>query len=137
MIEYLIKEDFLLINAETIAEHGGHFLHPINLLNASSLDFLLEAVQSVLFGEPLYPELWDKAGLYMYSVINNHIFNDGNKRTGLEAAIIFLRLNGYRLDRNLTHDEIYHFTIRLASGEFTLKEVQEWFRVNIVSVDKE
>ncbi|MBK8347853.1 MAG: Fic family protein [Saprospiraceae bacterium] len=41
-----------------------------------------------MFGE-LYPTLSEKAGLYMYNIISNHIFQDGNKRTGLEAGIVF------------------------------------------------
>jgi death-on-curing protein len=68
----------------------------------------------------------------MHSIISNHVFNDGNKRTGLESAIIFLRLNGHRLDYDLTHDEIYNITIRVASGELSLKETQEWFKANII-----
>jgi death-on-curing family protein len=37
----------------------------------------------------------------MYNIIANHIFQDGNKRTGLEAAIVFLRINGLNISQNL------------------------------------
>lgn len=40
------------------------------------------------------PSVSDKAGLYMFNIISNHIFSDGNKRTGLEAALLFVDLDG-------------------------------------------
>lgn len=54
-MEYLLKEDFTLINQMTIERHGGNFVPPSNFLNESALDYLLEAVQSQVFGQPLYP----------------------------------------------------------------------------------
>jgi death on curing protein len=85
-----------------------------------------------MFDEPLYPKLSDKAGLYMYNIIANHVFSDGNKRTGLEAAILFLDLNGYRISKELPKHEVYNFTIKVASGESNLQECQTWFGLNIV-----
>lgn len=66
------------------------------------------------------------------SIVTNHIFQDGNKRTGLIASLLFLSLNGYHLKPDLSHDEIYNFTMRVASGELTLKETQEWFEAYII-----
>ncbi len=77
----------------TVEQHGGNFVPPDNFLNEEPLDYLLEAVESRIYGNPLYPELHQKAGVYMFNIIGNHIFQDGNKRTGLEAALLFLELN--------------------------------------------
>lgn len=110
MTVYLDKEDITYINEQTVATHGGNFMPPNNFLHEENLDYLLEAVQAEMFGEPLYPTISDKAAVYCYNIICNHIFSDGNKRTGLEASIAFLKLNGYRLRKDLPLDEL-NFTI--------------------------
>lgn len=75
----LTKEDIILINQRTIVKHGGNFVPPFNLLNPSSLDYLVEAVNVSIFGQPMYPSLSDKAAYYMHSIIANHVFQYGNK----------------------------------------------------------
>jgi death-on-curing protein len=122
----------IAINKKTILSHGGNFIEPYNYLNEQNLDYLLEIVHAEMFGEPLYPKLSDKAGLYMYNIIANHIFQDGNKRTGLEAAIVFLRINGFNISPNLHLNDLYDFTIKVASGESSLEECQQWFDINMV-----
>jgi len=146
-MKYLIREDILLINKNTISRHGGFFIPPSNFKNEGALDFLLEAVQSKMFGEEMYPTISDKAGLYIYNVNGNHIFQDGNKRTGLEAALLFLKLNGYKLKKELNKIEINdkvvpksggnrsdileEFTLEVASSKLILKETQQWFKENV------
>jgi len=117
-------------------------------LHEDALDYLLEAVQSEMFGEEMYPLISDKAGLYMFNIVCNHIFQDGNKRTGLDAAITFLILNGYRLKKDLNkvnvngkiipekgssrNKVLEEFTLEVASGKLTLEEAQHWFKENIM-----
>jgi death on curing protein len=120
------------INKATIDAHGGNFLPPNNYLHEENLDYLLEAVHFEMFGQPLYPNLSDKVGLYMHSIICNHIYQDGNKRTGLEAAILFLRMNGKNISNLVSKSELFNFTMQVASGELSIKEVQAWFEENIV-----
>ncbi|MBC8153385.1 MAG: type II toxin-antitoxin system death-on-curing family toxin [Bacteroidetes bacterium] len=76
--------------------------------------------------------MYQKAELYFFSIICNHIFQDGNKRTGLEAALLFLQLNGYDLvvDDNL----LTNFTLSVASGEQSLEQVQAWFEAHITTL---
>lgn len=131
-MKYLTKLMLTVINKKTIELHGGNFIEPNNYLNETNLDYLLEIVKSEMFGVPLYPKLSDKAGVYMYNVIANHIFQDGNKRTGLEASIVFLRINGFNISPTLSFDDIYNFTIKVASGESSLEECQVWFESNSV-----
>jgi death-on-curing protein len=129
---YLDKEDIILINKETVEAHGGNYMPPSNFLHESNLDYLLEAVQAEMFGQPLYPDITDKASVYCYNIICNHIFTDGNKRTGLEAGIAFLKLNNMRLRKNLPLMELQDFIIKIASGESSLEECRTWFADNSV-----
>jgi len=131
-MRYLTRNEIIFVNKRTVNVHGGQYILPYNLLNEGPLEYLIEIVSAELFGAPVYPKLSDKAGLYMYNIIANHIFSDGNKRTGLEAAILFLDLNGYRINKNLLKEYVYDFTIKVASGLSNLEECQAWFEAHIV-----
>ena len=149
-MEYLKKEDIILINRMTIGRHGGNFVPPFNFLNQDTIDYLVEAVEGELFGVQIYPKLSDKTRLYMYNIVSGHAFQDGNKRTGLGAALLFLKLNGCQLKESLTSIEfegkqiprkgktsseiLFHFTTEMASGEIILKEAQMWFEKNIKTI---
>ncbi len=145
----LFKKSIIAINRRTIAEHGGNFVPPNNFLHEEGLDYTVEAINESLFGEPMYPSLGDKAAFYMYQIITGHVFQDGNKRTGLEAALTFLQLNNADLQDYLTpiegdndcliptngesSDEILeNFTLEMASGKITLDEARLWFKENVV-----
>jgi death-on-curing protein len=151
-MEYLRFEDFILINRLTVERHGGNFTPPKNLLKEESLRYLVEAVEGRIFGQEMYPEIHEKAGFYLFSVNSNHVFQDGNKRTGLEAALLFLRLNGFRLRDDLvrvsfelkevpssgetSNQILYNFVIETASGKLSLEECGLWFKANIEVIRK-
>lgn len=132
-MRYLTKKEIIFVNERTVKIHGGQYLKPFNFLNEGPLDYLVDIVSADLFGAPIYPKISDKAGVYMFNLITNHIFQDGNKRTGLEIAILFLDMNGYRIDKKLPKDSIYDFTIKVASGLSTLEECQSWFETHMVT----
>ncbi|MBB5282068.1 death-on-curing protein [Rhabdobacter roseus] len=128
----MTKSQVIRINKATIEIHGGNFVPPHNFLHEENLDYLLEAVQAELFGEPLYPSIADKATLYCYNIIGNHIFTDGNKRTGLGAALQFLNLNKYDLTTNVTNAYLTNFILQVASGQSSLEECRAWFALHVV-----
>ena len=148
MIRYLNRRAFVTINRHTVALHGGNYVPPENLLHGEALDYLVETVQATMFGQPLYPSLADKAALYMFNVISNHIFQDGNKRTGLEAAQLFLRANGSGFSDKLVaiehegqlipegtetiDDHLIAFTLAVAAAEVPLAACQQWFAANLI-----
>lgn len=133
-MKYLSKEQVVFINEATVDIHGGNFIPPSNFLHEENLDYLLEVVQADMFGKPLYPTVADKAAVYCYNIICNHIFSDGNKRTGLGAAIQFLYLNNHDISNGITNEILTNFIIKIASGESNLEECREWFRVNTVQL---
>jgi len=138
---YLHFEDILLINKMSTEQHGGNYIPPHNFLHEDSLHYVLESVSGEMFGAPLYPTIADKAAVYMFSIISNHVFQDGNKRTGLEAALLFLKLNGYKLSTKdktqsqgltpIKPDELYNFTIEVAAGQHDLDAVRSWFAQHV------
>lgn len=90
-MKYLSSEDILrlhnLVVNETVGAHGVRDHHVIKSLEGQP--------QQAVFGKELYPTIFDKAAVYAHRIIVNHPFLDGNKRTGMIAAIVFLEDNGY------------------------------------------
>lgn len=131
---YLDKEDIVFINYKTIEVHGGSFTPPYNILKEQPLDYVVDIVKAEMFGASIYPLISDKAAVYFFTITCGHIFGDGNKRTGVEAALSFLKLNGWRLRIDLPHSELFNFVIKVASGESSLEECREWFKENIMAM---
>ena len=121
-------------------------------MNESPLDYLVDIIDAEMFGKQLYPKVYDKAALYMYNIISNHIFQDGNKRTGLESALLFIKLNDFQLQEALekitiedirfvpaegssTTEILIAFTLEIASGSLTLENCREWFAQNIEKIE--
>ena len=77
----------------------------------------------------LYPEPVDKAAAILESIISNHPFVDGNKRTAYVMARLFLRANN--LDIKATQDEKYEFVISAARGEIRFDQIKEWLTIHI------
>ena len=152
MVDYLSKNDLIKINRKTIKLHGGNFLPPGNFHNEIAADSLLESVPSEMFGEPLYPTIAEKASLYFFNIISYHVFSDGNKRTGLQAARTFVRLNDWTFKEPLSRvvindqegtrtipskgdksaDILFQITIETASSHYSLDEIKAWFTENIL-----
>lgn len=129
MITYLSYDQIIRLNQRTVEVHGGNFVPPHNLLHQDSLLYLLEAVEAVMFGQQMYPTIPDKAGLYMHSIISNHVFQDGNKRTGLGTALVFCQINNWEV----VSDDLFDFTIAVASGKHDLESVRAWFTGHTVA----
>jgi death-on-curing protein len=70
----------------------------------------------------------------MDSLIRNHPFLDGNKRTGITAAALFLRINGYWL--NATNTELEIFAQDVTQSRLTLVEIASWLETHAVPAGK-
>lgn len=111
--------DFLRDHARLISRTGG---------TAGVRDQgLLESA----LGRPRHKHAYEGADLaactaaYLYGIVMNHPFHDGNKRAGLLAAIEFLARNGHRLDADSS--DVLRIVIRVASGEFDESDLTDWF----------
>jgi death-on-curing protein len=77
-------------------------------------------------GQSLHEDLFDMAAAYLFHIVSNHPFIDGNKRTGSASAIIFLELNGVEIEAD--EDGLVAITIAVASGTAGKIEVAAFFR---------
>jgi death-on-curing protein len=79
-----------------------------------------------VFGEDAYPDLETKAAALLESLVRNHALIDGNKRLGWLAVVLFLALNGRRLD--VDDDEAYDLVIGVAEGRHDVAGIVEILR---------
>jgi death-on-curing protein len=120
-MKYLTAEQVLFIHARLIAETGGEH----GVLNLGLLQSAVARPQATFDGRDLYPELFSKAAALLESLIGNHAFVDGNKRTAITAVGLFLRLNGYRLTGS--NQELESFTLQCARHLVSLDQMILWF----------
>ena len=122
MTRYLTVPQILFLHARLIEETGGsQGLRDLGLLESATA-----RPQATFSGQELYPDLFAKAAALMDSIVNNHPFLDGNKRTGIAAAGLFLQQNGHRL--TTTQAELEAFTLRVASSSVDIAEIVTWFQ---------
>jgi len=129
-VEYLTIEEVLLLHARLIQRTGGSG----GVRDMDLLDSALARPQATFGGEELYPSLWNKAAALMHSLVKNHPFVDGNKRTALTAAGLFLGLNGYALAAS--NEEVLDFTQRAAVSEIDLESMAVWLENHCRAIDK-
>lgn len=123
-MRYLTAEQVLFLHARLVAETGGS--HGVR-----DLGLLLSAIgrpQASFDDQDLYPDLFTKAGVLMDSLVRNHPFVDGNKRTGIAVAALFLRINGYRLDAG--NVKLEKFTLETARSQHTTDEIAAWLQAH-------
>jgi death-on-curing protein len=122
-IAYLSAQQICEINRRMCLEFGGLWEPPDNLRVSGALDFTLEQMQGSVFGKTLAPTLIDKAAALGHSIIARHIFNDANKRTGLQAVWEFLGANGITLNLDSSAEDI---ALRVADGSAGFDDLRRW-----------
>jgi death-on-curing protein len=119
---WLTRQEVLQVHEEMINRFGGSH----GILNEGMVDSALDrARHSEIYGHDPFPTIVHKAGSIMHDILVYHPFADGQKRTGLSSAFIFLGLNGYSMWSRDPADEV-HFAIRVAKREFDVEEISKW-----------
>ena len=96
----------------------------IGIRDFGALESALAQPYMTFGGNELYPSLAEKASALGFSLIQNHPFADGNKRTGHAAMAMFLAINGYKIDASI--DEQTEIILSLAAGKFSRDEFTTW-----------
>ena len=129
MILHLSLDQVLQIHELQIEKFGG----AAGLRDPGALESAVARPAMTFGGEDLYPDVPSKTAALMHSLVMNHAFVDGNKRIGVTAAELFIRLNGYRLDAS--NPELEELTMTVAKGELDAEALAIWFRQRISRED--
>ena len=106
---YLTAEQIELIHAGVLAKSGGLF----GTRERGVLAGLESSPRQSVFGKELHPTLFHKAAAYIRTIIIQHPFLDGNKRTGMMSGFTFLEVNGYRI--TASDDEVFDLALVIAT----------------------
>jgi len=87
-----------------------------------------------VFGKELYPTIFLKAAVYIRNILMNRPFIDGNKRTGMTSATVFLEDNGYIIV--VKEGEIEYFALQVVSKRLDLGEIANWLKKYSKKMDK-
>ena len=98
------------------------------LRDSNALESALSRPFQTFDNAELYPTVIEKAASLIESILNNHPFIDGNKRTGYVLMRLLLLQNG--LDINASQEEKYSFVISIASGGLDYDLIVRWLEIH-------
>jgi death-on-curing protein len=119
---YLSLDEVLAIHAHQIARYGGS----LGIRDRGLLESALALPRATFSGQDLHPTLHEKAAAYLFHLVKNHPFIDGNKRVGLAVALAFVRLNGSRV--RATDGELVELVLGIAEARTTKADVAVFLR---------
>ena len=121
-MKYLTIQQVLAIHDLAVSKYGGsHGIRDIGLVDSA-----VARPKSTFGGADLYPGIFEKAGALLQSLLKNHPFVDGNKRTALASAAIFLQMNGYVLEN--AHKEEVEFALKVDNEHLEVAQIASWLK---------
>jgi death-on-curing protein len=120
--KYLDINEVMTIHTTMIELFGGRKdVHDFTLLHSA-----VERCKATFGGIDLYPTIFEKAAALIQSLILNHPFDDGNKRTAISSCALFLFINGWELD--LPKKKSIKFTLDIDSHKISFKQIASWLK---------
>ena len=108
--DFLTLDDVLELHQLQVDRYGG--LHGVR--DQGLVESALAQPEATFAGEYLHGDLFEMAAAYLFHIVRNHGFLDGNKRTGLLTALVFLDINGVSVDQ--ASPDLYELTVAVAEG---------------------
>ena len=128
MTNFHSREFVEALHVEQLRLHGGATgLRDEGMLESA----VYRPQQKDAYGQP---DLCDLAAAYLYGIVKNHPFVDGNKRTGLAAADLFLYYNGFTLEAE--DEDLIQLVMSVASGEIDEDGAAAFFRDHIEPLEQ-
>lgn len=124
-MKVLSKSQILALHEHLVSESGG----TPGLRDEGLLDSALTAPFQTFEGAELYPSVVEKAARLGYGLIANHAFQDGNKRIGTHAMLVFLALNGIEMEYN--DDDLIAIILDIAAGSADYPTLLEWVKAHL------
>jgi death-on-curing protein len=116
-VTFFTLDEVLAIHADQIDRYGG----ALGIRDHGLLESALAMPEATYSDEDLHPSLQEKAAAYLFHLVMNHAFIDGNKRVGLAVALAFLAMNDVRVEA--TDDELVEVILGVAEGRLSKAEV--------------
>ena len=129
-MRYLTAEQLKIVNQRMIRATGGLYLTgEENVVYLPSLESLVSFVQARISLKRQASTTWEIAAFYLDRIARDQVFHDGNKRTALEAARLFLEGAGYRLSLSPANEAV-EFITSVARGAKDRDGIVAWLRAH-------
>jgi death-on-curing protein len=115
-VRYLTVDEVRTLNEE--------FIGPDGLCDRGLLESSVMRPQQGLSSGDVYPDLHHKAAALFHSLAGTQAFLDGNKRTAVNATLVFYEWNGWEL--NVSDIDLYGLAVDVANGKLTVDEIAAW-----------
>jgi len=125
-MKYIELEELLEIHALLIDKFGG----ASGVRDIGRLEAATATQRQAVFGQEVYPSLWNKAAAMMRGIIADHPFYDGNKRTGTLVALTFLECNGQFFVAK--EGELEDFAVKVATDHLDVETIADWLVTHTV-----
>jgi death-on-curing protein len=120
---FVTEDEVVAIQADQVARYGGETgLRDIGLLRSA-----IAQPEASFGGQWLHPDLASMAAAYLFHLVQNHPFVDGNKQVGLMTALYFLALNGEPV-RLIDHNALTDLVLGVANGTVAKDQVAAFLR---------
>lgn len=121
-IKYLTLDDVIAIHDNMVSLYGGsHGIRDLGLVESA-----ISRPQATFGGKDLYPNIFLKAAALFHSLIFNHAFVDGNKRTSITSTARFLNMNGFELD--VSDKEFVSFPLKVENEHLSFEKIASWLK---------
>jgi len=124
-LKYLTRRQVLTIHQRAIERFGG----TLGIRDEHLLDSAIQRPRATFEQKDLYPDLFTKAAALGHSLILNHPFIDGNKRTAYQSMRAFLKING--ADVTAAADEIVAFALDIEAKNLEVEDIANWLRAHV------
>ena len=119
---FLNLAEVLAFHSDQIRRYGGSpGIRDLNMLQSA-----LAAPAASFGGTYLHEDVFAMAAAYLFHIVDNHPFVDGNKRTGTAAMLTFLAVNGYSVKAGI--DELERLVFSVAEGRTKKPEIASFLR---------
>jgi death-on-curing protein len=125
-MRYFSLEEVIYIYSEVVQRSGAQ----AGIRDDGLLDDILAKPLVAFEGEELYPDIYTKAAVLMFAMVNLKPFVSANKPTAVMCALFLLRANGYNIIS--TQDSLVELTEGTETGKYKVDHLVNWFRRNAV-----
>jgi len=119
---YLTLEQILVIHEDQIERYSGSS----GILDLSLLESAVYRPQTTFGGEDLYITHFEKAAALMHSLIMNHAFVDGNKRTGAVSMLVYLQTNSVNI--YIDNKELVSTVLLIENEKWEISKIAHWLK---------
>jgi len=123
---YLNVDDILYLHHEVISSSGDSG----GILSHGNLEYCIQTATDISKDPPSHKMMAFVASYYIWCLVNNHPFLDGNKRTAYQIAYVFLLANGYLLTQMKPQDVVTTLN-SIAMGKISREELTQWIEQHL------